>query len=75
MSKSHWLTVEEIRKEQRMRRETVIDAMLAGDLLYEQRGRIRYSRRCDVVRWELSRMKQLPKTQMVLLHPALANLV
>ena len=27
-----WLTVEDIRKQQRMRRETVIAAMLAGEL-------------------------------------------
>ena len=44
-----WLTVEDIRKQQRMRRETVITAMLTGELPYEQRGRIRYARFTDVI--------------------------
>ena len=46
-----WLTVEDIRKQQRMRRETVIAAMLAGELPFEQRGRIRYARITDVIAW------------------------
>ena len=51
-----WLTVEEIRKEQRMRRATVIAAMCSGELPFEQRGRIRYARVTDVEAWEISRM-------------------
>jgi len=51
-----WLSVEQIRKQQRMRRQTVIDAMLRGDLPFEQRGRIRYARVCDVEVWEQSRL-------------------
>ena len=50
-----WLTVEDIRKQQRMRRDVVVAAMLAGDLPYEQRGRIRYARITDVQAWEDSR--------------------
>lgn len=33
-----WLTVDAIRKQQRMRREAVEAAMLSGELPYEQRG-------------------------------------
>ena len=51
-----WLSVGQIRKLQRMRRQTVIDAMLRGDLPFEQRGRIRYARVCDVEVWEQSRL-------------------
>jgi len=51
MDGPRWLTVEQIRKQQRMRRERVIEAMLSGELPYEQRGRIRYARVCDVEVW------------------------
>jgi len=51
-----WLSVEQIRKQQRMRRQTVIDAMLRGDLPFEQRGRIRCARVSDVEAWEQSRL-------------------
>jgi len=51
-----WMAVEQIRKQQRMRRERVIEAMLSGELPYEQRGRIRYVRTCDVEAWEQSRL-------------------
>lgn len=67
-----WLTVEDIRKQQRMRRETVVAAMLSGELPYEQRGRIRYARVSDVEAWEKSRLiclEQCPGTVMV--HPDL----
>jgi hypothetical protein len=53
---TRWLTVEQIRKQQRMRRERVIEAMLSGELPYEQRGRIRYARVCDVEAWEQRRL-------------------
>lgn len=53
---SRWLSVEEIRKMQRMRRATVIDAMNRGELPYEQRGRIRYARLSDVLLWEEKRL-------------------
>jgi len=56
MDGPRWLTVEQIRKHQRMRRERVIEAMLSGELPYEQRGRIRYARVCDVEAWEQSRL-------------------
>ena len=70
-----WLTVEDIRKQQRMRREAVIAAMLAGLLPYEQRGRIRYARVCDVEAWEKSRLrdKSDPDPRRMLIHPALAE--
>jgi len=60
MSNRRWLTVADIRKQQRMRRETVINAMLSGELPYEQRGRIRYARRCDVERNVSTGWRQLP---------------
>ena len=52
----HWLSVEQIRKMQRMRRTTVIAAMEAGVLPFERRGRIRYARLSDVLVWEESRL-------------------
>lgn len=55
-AKMLWLTVEDIRKMQRMRRSTVIEAMNNGNLPYEQRGRIRYARLCDVIKWEENRI-------------------
>lgn len=57
MNSARWLTVEQIRKQQRMRRERVIQAMLSGELPYEQRGRIRYARVCDVEAWEQRRLE------------------
>lgn len=68
-----WLTVEDIRKQQRMRRQAVIEAMLRGDLPYEQRGRIRYARCCDVETWEQSRLKSPVKPTQMLIHPDLAD--
>lgn len=53
---SHWLTVEQIRIMQRMRRESVIQAMNDGELPFEQRGRIRYARLSDVIVWEERRL-------------------
>ena len=52
-----WLTVEQIRKMERMRRESVLVAMLSGELPYEQRGRIRYARLSDVLAWEERRLQ------------------
>ena len=54
---SHWLSVEQIRKLQRMRREAVIQAMEVGELLFERRGRIRYARLSDVLAWEERRLQ------------------
>lgn len=70
-----WLTVEEIRKQQRMRRETVVAAMLAGVLPYEQRGRIRYARVSDVEAWEKSRLenKLNSNPRRMLIRPDLAE--
>jgi hypothetical protein len=69
-----WLTVEDIRKQQRMRRETVIAAMLAGELPFEQRGRIRYARVTDVKAWEESRvLRDKSSTKRLLVHPELAE--
>lgn len=53
---SHWLSVNQIRRMQRMRRQTVIDAMDSGELPFEQRGRIRYARLSDVLLWEERRL-------------------
>jgi hypothetical protein len=69
-----WLTVEEIRKQQRMRRNAVVAAMLAGELPYEQRGRIRYARITDIQAWEESRISRESKsTKHLLVHPDLAE--
>lgn len=54
---SVWLSVEQIRKQQRMRRERVIEAMESGELPYERRGRIRYARLSDVIAWEERRLR------------------
>jgi len=55
---SHWLSVDQIRRMQRMRRQTVIDAMNFGELPFERRGRIRYARLSDVLAWEEHRLSQ-----------------
>lgn len=53
---SHWLSVNQIRRMQRMRRQAVIEAMDTGELPFEQRGRIRYARLSDVLLWEERRL-------------------
>jgi hypothetical protein len=68
-----WLTVEDIRKQQKMRRETVVAAMLAGELPYEQRGRIRYARVSDIEAWEEKRLSRDRKTTPLLVHPDLVE--
>lgn len=69
-----WLSVEQIRKMQRMRRETVLDAMLSGELPFEQRGRIRYARLTDVFAWEERRLARDEEPVRGLVHPDLADL-
>lgn len=69
-----WLSVDQIRRLQRMRRETVVDAMLSGELPFEQRGRIRYARLTDVIAWEERRLKPDHKPVKGLVHPDLAHL-
>lgn len=68
-----WLTVDAIRKQQRMRRETVLTAMFSGELPYEQRGRIRYARVCDVETWEENRLTNRQQFVPILIHPDLAE--
>lgn len=70
-SMPRWLSVEQIRKQQRMRRETVVAAMLSGELPYEQRGRIRYARMSDVKAWEERRLVNPRPTSPVEIHPSL----
>lgn len=70
-----WLSVNEIRKMQRMRRTTVIAAMEAGELPFEQRGRIRYARLADVLVWEESRLSRPVALSHRPIHPDLADLV
>lgn len=69
-----WLSVDQIRRLQRMRRETVVEAMLSGELPFEQRGRIRYARLTDVIAWEERRLKPDHKPVKGLVHPDLAHL-
>lgn len=66
-----WLSVNQIRKQQRMRRETVVAAMLSGELPFEQRGRIRYARLSDVLAWEERRLSKPPEAREVWIHPDL----
>ncbi len=68
-----WLTVDQIRKMQRMRRERVVEAMLSGELPYEQRGRIRYARLPDVLAWEERRLAPEEQPLAGLVHPDLAD--
>ena len=76
MNAVRWLTVEQIRKQQRMRRERVLEAMLSGELPYEQRGRIRYARVCDVQAWEERRLTVPPVAWSTrLISPEFAELV
>lgn len=56
-----WLSVEQVRKMERMRRQRVIEAMESGDLPYEQRGRVRYARLRDVRTWEAARLERRPQ--------------
>lgn len=70
-----WLSVNQIRIQQRMRRETVVAAMLAGDLPYEQRGRIRYARASDVRAWEEERLAPTRPASRVDIHPELLEFI
>lgn len=68
-----WLSLEQIRKQQRCRRSVVIAAMESGQLPYERRGRIRYARVCDVEAWELSRLTTASPAKPNYLHVDLAE--
>ena len=43
--------------------------MLSGELPYEQRGRIRYARECDVIAWEQKRLNRGPAARRLEVHP------
>ena len=75
LTATRWLTVEQIRKQQRMRRESVVAAMLSGELPFEQRGRIRYARVTDVEAWEETRLARKSELATALVHEALADLL
>jgi len=49
-------------------------AMDSGELLYEPRGRVRYSRSDWVDDWDKKRANQ-PKTSAARIHPALADFI
>lgn len=68
-----WLSVDQIRKQQRMRREKLVAAMLSGELPHEPRGRIRYARVSDVEAWEQSRLTRSVPTGGGWVHPDLAD--
>lgn len=70
-----WLSVEQIRKMQRMRRQRVIDAMNAGELPFEQRGRVRYARLSDVRAWEHARLRGTPEPRPARIHADFADLL
>ena len=68
-----WLTVDQIRKMQRMRRQRVVEAMMSGELAFEKRGRIRYARLSDVLAWEERRLEDKEHPLAGLVHPDLAD--
>jgi hypothetical protein len=70
-----WLSVDQVRKLQRMRRETVHAAMRNGELPFEKRGRICYIRLTDVLAWEERRVKQEVEPVRCIIHPALRGLL
>lgn len=72
---SHWLSAEQIRKMQRMRRQTVLEAMESGELPFEQRGRIRYARLSDVLLWEERRLSRTSRVSVRHIDPDLADLL
>lgn len=69
-----WLSVDQIRKMQRCRKEAVLDAMHRGELPFEQRGRIRYARLSDVIAWEERRLARDRPAVRGLVHPDLEDL-
>ena len=70
-----WLSLNQIHKMQRCRRETVIEAMQRGELPFEQRGRIRYARLSDVIAWEERRLRPDAEPVRGLVHPELEEFV
>jgi len=72
---TRWLSVEEIRKMQRMRRSTVIEAMQSGELPFEQRGRIRYARLSDILAWEERRIAKVSAVTTRTIDSDLADLI
>ena len=73
ISEPRWLSVNQIRKQQRCRRSAVIAAMESGALPFEQRGRVRYARVCDVQAWEQARLIKPQPTSPRQVHPDLAE--
>ncbi len=69
-----WLSLEQVRKMQRMRRETVQRAIQSGELPFERRGRITYIRLADVLAWEEKRVRQDSGNRHILIHPDLRHL-
>lgn len=69
-----WLSVEQIRKMQRMRRQSVLRAMLSGELPFERRGRICYARLSDVLLWEERRLRGVATPSCRRIAPELADL-
>lgn len=68
-----WLSVDQIRRRVRVRREAVLAIMDAGDLRFETRGRARYARLSDVEAWEERRAAGAP-TSSFAIDPALSGL-
>lgn len=70
-----WLSVEQVRKMQRMRRETVLEAISSGELPCEKRGRICYIRLSDVLAWEEKRLNAKQEPAKGLIHGDLTHLL
>lgn len=69
-----WLSLHQVMKLQRMRRETILAAIAAGELPCEQRGRIRYIRLSDMQAWEERRLKPGAPKATAVVHPDLLDL-
>ena len=72
---TQWLSVEQIRKMERMRRAAVIAAMDSGELPFERRGRSRYARLSDILRWQERRLTQPATPSSRTIAPDLADLL
>jgi hypothetical protein len=69
-----WLSVDQVRKMQRMRRETVLEAIADGELPCEKRG-ICYIRLSDVVAWEEKRLQRKASPSKDRVHADLRHLL
>jgi hypothetical protein len=70
-----WFSTEEIRKRVRCRRTKVIEAQNSGKLLFEQRGRVRYSPLWAIEKWEAELVERDAEPSMIRIQVELASLL